>query len=158
MATLTCWRHRRGTAVGTGPDSGVRATLADLVVTPPRPCLAEGYASLAATFARLPGLAVAAVPVGHGACLLGDRSGGTARVDGVPAELAAVAVHLWLASGRRLDALGPVRADGRPGGPAEPSCEDPAGCHGDLVVVAGQQLLRLAFARPQAAENLLWRR
>lgn len=177
---LTCWRYRRESRCATAFSTrladaldlgapplearggargtpGGRAALADIAVTPPRPCVADGRANLAAAFDRLPGLTVAAAPVGHGACLLGDRAGGTAFADGVPAELAAVAAYLWLATGRRLDALGPVHAAGSPQEPGvlrQPGCAGPAGCRGDLVVASGRWLLRLRHALRPAGGNL----
>jgi hypothetical protein len=97
---VTSWHykcgHRRG-AVVTG---------ADTMITPSRPCLADGRAELARVFDRLPGLTLAAVPLGPAGLLLGDSVGDTTLVDHDEREPATVAAFVWLATGRRLRALG----------------------------------------------------
>lgn len=113
-----------------------RTTLADAVVTSACPGLAHGRAELATTFDRLPGLTVAAVPIGATGLLLGDHRGDATTVVGHPhAELAAVAAYLWLTTGRRLAALSGISGIERSERGLRPFPRGPA----DL----GQQLDRL---------------
>ncbi|QKV80137.1 hypothetical protein [Amycolatopsis sp. Hca4] len=131
---LTCWWYGRESRWSTAfstvlADGHGLPALADFAIAPARPHRAEEQA--AAAFDRWPGLGIVAIPLGGGRCLLGDRSGETALADGVPADLAALAAHLWLTTGRRLGALGPVRTSGC--GRTEP----------ELVVVCGPWRLAL---------------
>ena len=114
---LTCWHYRSESRLGTAfstclGDAHPRQALADIAIAPPQVSHAEARAVVAAALDRLPGLTIVAAPVRRGPCLLGDRSGETALTDGVPAELAAVAGYLWLATGRRLGTLGRVCTGG----------------------------------------------
>lgn len=105
-----------------------RLSLADAVLTEARP----SQAALAALFDQLPGLTVAAVPIGASYVLLRDRTGDTALVRSGDGELAAVAACLWLSTGRRLPALAAIRRLERRPGPVQR-------CSSDV----GQQLDRL---------------
>lgn len=89
-----------------------RLSLADAVLTEARP----SQAALAALFDQLPGLTVAAVPIGASCLLLRDRTGDTTLVRSGDGELAAAAACLWLSTGRRLSALAAIRRlERRPG-------------------------------------------
>lgn len=96
----------RGNLCGT--TSTGRLSLADAILADPRPSHADGRAALAALFDRLPGLTVAAVPIGAAGLLLGDHTGDTTLLGADAGELAAAAACLWLISGRRLPALAAV--------------------------------------------------
>jgi hypothetical protein len=107
---VTSWHykcgHRRGTVV-----TGVlhdRITWADTVITPSRPCLADGRAELATVFDRLPDLTLAAVPLGPAGLLLGDCVGDTSLINHDEGESTTVAAFVWLATGRRLRALASI--------------------------------------------------
>jgi len=139
---LTRWCYHRESRWGNAfstflADAHGLPALADIAIAPARPSRTEGEAALAAALDRWPGLGIVAVPLGHYRCVLGDRSGETASADGVPAELAALAGHLWLTTGRRLGTLEPVRA---------PGCAEP-----ELMVVTGHWRLGLAHRRSPAA-------
>lgn len=135
---LTCWHYRWGEAFSTFlADAHGLPSLADIAIAPAQRSHAEGRATLGTALARWPGLGIVAVPVGRDRCLLGDRLGETTLVHGVPAELAALAGHLWLVTGRRLGGLEPVCAAGA-----------------ELVVVCGRRQLGLAHRRTfQPAEH-----
>lgn len=103
-----------------------RLSLADAVLTEGRP------SALAALFDQLPGLTVAAVPVGASYLLLRDRTGDSTLVRSGDGELAAAAACLWLSTGRRLPALAAIRRLERRSGPVQRCSLD-----------VGQQLDRL---------------
>ncbi|MET9000031.1 hypothetical protein [Amycolatopsis sp. NPDC004169] len=110
---LTCWWYGRESRWSTAfstvlADGHGLPALADFAIAPARPHRAEEQA--AAAFDRWPGLGIVAIPLGGGRCLLGERSGETALADGVPADLAALAAHLWLTTGRRLGTLETLHA------------------------------------------------
>lgn len=99
--------HPRHTGSGNTALTG-RLSLADAILAEPRPCHADARAALAALFDRLPGLTVAAVPIGASSLLLGDQTGDTTLLDTDGGEPAAAAACLWLITGRRLPALAAV--------------------------------------------------
>jgi hypothetical protein len=107
---VTSWHyrcgHRHGTVVTDVPHD--RTDRADAMITPFRPCLADGRAELAGVFDRLPDLTLAAVPLGSAGLLLGDRIGDTTLIDHGEREPTTVAAFVWLATGRRLGALASI--------------------------------------------------
>jgi hypothetical protein len=169
---LTHWRYtrdrRHGTLLTARHDSSTptRRTLADAVITAPQPCRADGRSTLAGVFDRLPGLTIAAVPIGAAALLLGDHTGDITLIPGGAAELAAVGAFLWLITGRRLHALAaisriePAQGRGRTieGGAADLTQElnglgEVTPGRATLVIAVGdlgqrQQHLRLVDRRP----------
>ncbi|MEV6832287.1 hypothetical protein [Amycolatopsis sp. NPDC051102] len=108
---LTIWHYSCGLHHGTvvtGPPHD-RPSLADAVIAPAVHGEADGRAALAELFDRLPGLALAVVPIRSTGLLLGDRLGETTLVGRRPAEPAAVAAYAWLITGRPLGALAAIR-------------------------------------------------